>query len=207
MDLSTIILDPRIMDCPCLPHLYLQPIPTTVVTCVWQVSVWQNTVLAIGLKWHQNLKLVHHTYFWPFTLYAKLINCVTDNVHNNVHSYYWIKRNQLALMQWYYWTRLISKHKTGIWDWSTVQKQWHITPAGSILCTWSLTLSFQLVETLGTGMRVAIHWHAASNEPVVLLLNLCDVHGIVTQSLLNLPNGLHFGTVKLLIKFDARSLY
>jgi hypothetical protein len=53
-------------------------------------------------------------------------------------------------------------------------------------------------------MRTSVALHQpAIFESVVPLLNLCDAHGIVTENPLNLPNGFHLATNKLLAKFDA----
>jgi len=57
-----------------------------------------------------------------------------------------------------------------------------------------------------TVMWFAVHWCAAIFEAVVPLFNLCDAHGIVPESLLNLPNSFYLGIGKLLGKFDAISL-
>lgn len=54
-------------------------------------------------------------------------------------------------------------------------------------------------------MQVARHWLVAIFELLVPFLNLCDASGIVTKSLLNLPNGSCLGTIKLLGKFNAIS--
>ena len=54
-----------------------------------------------------------------------------------------------------------------------------------------------------TGMSVALYRRAAIFELVVPLLNLRDVHGTVAENPLNLPNGFHLATAKLLAKFDA----
>ena len=40
-------------------------------------------------------------------------------------------------------------------------------------------------------MSVALRQCAAIFESVVPLLNLCDAHDIITENLLNLPNGFH----------------
>jgi hypothetical protein len=52
-------------------------------------------------------------------------------------------------------------------------------------------------------MSVPLHRRAAIFELAVLLLNLCDAHGIVTENPLNLPNGFHLADAKRLAKFDA----
>ena len=54
-----------------------------------------------------------------------------------------------------------------------------------------------------TGTSVALHRRAAIFELDLPLLNLCDVHGIVAENLLNLLNGFHLAIAKHLAKFDA----
>jgi hypothetical protein len=42
---------------------------------------------------------------------------------------------------------------------------------------------------------------------IVSLLNLCDAHSIVTETHLNLSNGLHQAVAQFLAKFDAIALF
>jgi hypothetical protein len=56
--------------------------------------------------------------------------------------------------------------------------------------TWSISSSFWLVEGL-PGMSVALYRYVAAFESVVPLLILCDAHGIIAESLLNLLNVFH----------------
>jgi len=67
--------------------------------------------------------------------------------------------------------------------------------------TWSMSSSFRLVE--GLPERASLATDVWPYESVVPLLNLCDAHGIVAENPLNLPNGFHLATAKLLAKFDA----
>jgi hypothetical protein len=64
-----------------------------------------------------------------------------------------------------------------------------------------MTSSFRFVE--GLPKRASLRRRAAIFESVVPLLNLCDVHGIVAENPLNLPNGFHLAIAKFLAKLDA----
>ena len=57
-----------------------------------------------------------------------------------------------------------------------------------------------------TRVWVAIHWCVIIFKLVVPLLNLCDTHSIITESRLNLPNGLHLAFAQFLEQFDAVAL-
>ena len=56
------------------------------------------------------------------------------------------------------------------------------------------------------GKCLTIHRCAAIFKPVVPLLNLCEVHSIVTESCLNIPISFHQTIVQFLAKFDAVAL-
>jgi hypothetical protein len=55
------------------------------------------------------------------------------------------------------------------------------------------------------GTSIALHQRAAILE-LVVPLNFCDAHGIVTENQVNVPNGFHLAITKLLEKFDATLL-
>jgi len=68
--------------------------------------------------------------------------------------------------------------------------------------TWSMSSSFRLVECLN-GTSVALRRRSAIFESVLLLVNLCDAHGIVAGNPLELPNCFHLAIAKLLAEFNT----
>jgi hypothetical protein len=58
-----------------------------------------------------------------------------------------------------------------------------------------------------TGTLVTANWSSAIFKPIIPFFNLCNPHGVVAESLLNLTNCFTLGTTKPLAKLDAVALF